>query len=292
MRIPLSQRIEEAIFNAARSAIIDGQQMASGGCINDSRLIRLKDGRQYFVKTNPQANSLPGLFRTEALALQRLAAPAVICVPRPIACDDDFIIMQAFEQGRPAPDWQEKMGRQLALLHQATQQSRFGFDCDNYLGTSQQHNGWCNDWLTFWREQRLQRQLQALLNTLSADDILIQQLDRLIAQLDTLLDHVNDPAVLLHGDLWSGNAAANEQGEPVIFDPASYYGHREAETGMMRLFGGFGPACEAAYQEVWPFAEGYERRISLYRLYHELNHLILFGSGYYPACLSTLRQLH
>ena len=92
-------------------------------------------------------------------------------------------------------------------------------------------------------------------------------------------------------DFWSGKAAANEKGEPVIFDPASYYGHREAEIGMMRLFGGFGPRCEAAYAEVWPLQDGYEQRITLYRLYHELNHLNLFGRSYYQTCLSTINSL-
>jgi protein-ribulosamine 3-kinase len=96
---------------------------------------------------------------------------------------------------------------------------------------------------------------------------------------------------LLHGDLWSGNAAADHHGKPVIFDPASYYGHREAEFGMMRLFGGFGPRVEAAYQEVWPFEPGNDERIALYRLYHELNHLNLFGAAYYGQCIDTIKAL-
>ena len=113
----------------------------------------------------------------------------------------------------------------------------------------------------------------------------------MLEKLDEILDADREPAVLLHGDLWSGNAAANENGAPVIYDPASYYGHREAEFGMMRLFGGFGPRCEAAYQEVWPFQPGHDRRIEVYRLYHQLNHLNLFGRGYYAGCLDTVRQL-
>ncbi len=110
-------------------------------------------------------------------------------------------------------------------------------------------------------------------------------------QLDELLGNADEAGVLWHGDLWSGNAAADENGEPIIFDPASYYGQREAELGMMRMFGGFGPVCEAAYQEVWPLQAGADERIKLYRLYHELNHLNLFGRTYYDSCLTTMGEL-
>jgi fructosamine-3-kinase len=145
--------------------------------------------------------------------------------------------------------------------------------------------------VTFWREQRLGWQLELFARKAGAEDPLVALGDRLLAKLDELLSGVDEPAVLLHGDLWSGNAAADENGQPIIFDPASYYGRREAEIGMMRLFGGFGPRCEAAYNESWPLADGAERRIPLYRLYHELNHLNLFGRSYYPACMATMESL-
>lgn len=145
--------------------------------------------------------------------------------------------------------------------------------------------------MSFWREQRLGLQLKRLAMITDQNDPLLVKGERLMLKLDSLLGDIDEPAVLLHGDLWSGNAAANEQGQPVIFDPASYYGHREAEIGMMRMFGGFGPRCEAAYAEVWPLEDGSEQRISLYRLYHELNHLILFGYNYYRSCLSTINSL-
>jgi fructosamine-3-kinase len=126
---------------------------------------------------------------------------------------------------------------------------------------------------------------------MGSDDPLLTLGKMLLNQLDLLLTCEDEPAVLLHGDLWSGNAAANEKGEPVIFDPASYYGHREAEIGMMRLFGGFSRECEDAYQEVWPLQLGHDRRIEVYKLYHQLNHLNLFGNSYYNACLDTVRRL-
>ena len=126
---------------------------------------------------------------------------------------------------------------------------------------------------------------------MSAQDPLLKNTENLLNKLDQLLSDVQEDAVLLHGDLWSGNAAAGESGEPIIYDPASYYGHREAEIGMMRLFGGFDAHCEAAYAEVWPLQPESEQRIALYRLYHEMNHLILFGQGYYESCLNTVKSL-
>ncbi len=288
----LQSRIEAAITSSTnQKAEFADSKTAYGGCINDSRIVTLKDSRQFFIKTHSQAQNFPGLFKTEFKALQLLAQAEVIHIPEPIVYGDDFIVMDVFIEGSPANDWQEQMGRDLAQLHLATKNDQYGFDCDNYLGTTKQINHWSDNWLDFWREQRLEYQLKLFAGKTNKDDQLLKAGDRLLNKLDALIGGINEPAVLLHGDLWSGNAAANEQGEPVIFDPASYYGHREAEIGMMRMFGGFGPRCEAAYAEVWPIEEGAEQRISLYRLYHELNHLNLFGNSYYQSCLSTMNSL-
>lgn len=284
--------IEAAITTASGStAKLKQSQTAYGGCINDSRVITLEDGRQYFLKMHQRAKNLPGLFKGEFEALKLIADSNSIRVPVAVAYDDEFIIMECFQPGSPADDWQEVMGRQLAQLHQATQQERFGFEFDNYIGTSPQPNQWMNDWTAFWRDQRLGWQLELFSRKASPDDPLIKLCEQLLKRLDELLADINEAAVLLHGDLWSGNAASDEQGQPIIFDPASYYGHREAEIGMMRMFGGFGPVCEAAYAEVWPFQQGSEERIALYRLYHEMNHLNLFGQAYYQSCLNMIKTL-
>jgi len=288
----LQTRIEVAITSMTnQTAEITQSKSAQGGCIHDSRVVELKDGRQFFIKSHPQASSMPGIFETEYMALALLIEPNVIHVPKPVAFDDDFIVMETFIKGVPASDWQEQMGHRLAQLHLATKTDRFGFDLDNYLGTSRQSNRWQERWLDFWREQRLGAQLKLFATKTRSDDPLLKQAKQLVNKLESLIGNIDEPAVLLHGDLWSGNAAANEQGQPVIYDPASYYGHREAEIGMMRMFGGFGPRCEAAYAEVWPLPDGHEERISLYRLYHELNHLNLFGQSYYQTCLSTIKAL-
>lgn len=286
----LQDRIAAAISDCiGKPARITSSQASSGGCINDSRVVTADDGSRFFVKTNSQAAVFPGLFESEYMALQKLRAPGVIDVPEPVACDADFIIMHAFTPGAMAVDWQEQMGSGLARLHQATCHDQFGFDRLNYIGTTAQPNDWCNNWVDFYREQRLGWQLQVFAAKTSTDDELLVLGERLMRQLDDIIGQVQEPAVLLHGDLWSGNAAANASGAPIIFDPASYYGQREAELGMMRLFGGFGTRCEAAYNEVWPLQPEADRRIAIYRLYHELNHLNLFGSGYYSSCIDTLR---
>jgi len=183
------------------------------------------------------------------------------------------------------------MGRQLALLHKSTQQKCFDFEWSKYLRATSQPNSWVDSWLDFWCEQRLGWQLELFSRKTKVSDQLLNLWDRLLAKFDDLLDEVDEPAVLIHGDLWSGNASADENGDPVIFDSACYYAHRKAEIGMMRLFGGFGPRCETAYQEVWPLQAGVEQRITLYHLYHELNHLNLLGRSYYHDCVSTMRQL-
>ena len=284
--------IEAAITAATgRESRCKSYRMVTGGSINDSRIVTLEDGRDYFVKTHARAGAYPGMFTAEFEALSLLLNTATIRVPRPVTAGVDFIVLETFANGNRKPDWPELLGRQLALLHRQTCCENFGFSQDNYLGTTRQPNRWTNDWLNFWREQRLGWQLQLFAVKTDAGDPLLRLGDRLLTSLDRFLGRIEEPAVLLHGDLWSGNAAADENGNPIVFDPASYYGQREAEIGMMRLFGGFGPRCEAAYAEVWPFQPGSEQRITLYRLYHELNHLNLFGDCYYQGCISTMKSL-
>lgn len=286
----LYSRVEAAVTEATgRPAQLADARVLRGGCINDARLLRLTDGREFFLKS--QRAPPAGMFAAEARALVLLRAPAIIRVPEPVVHGEDFLVLEALRLGPAGPHWQAHMGQRLALLHQATKHERYGFECDNYLGSTPQPNGWMDDWAAFWRERRLGWQLSLFARRADADDELLRLGGALLERVEDILGGVDEPPVLLHGDLWAGNAAADEHGEPVIFDPASYYGQREAEIAMMRLFGGFGPVCEAAYEEIWPLAADGERRILLYRLYHELNHLNLFGGGYYHSSLTTIREL-
>ena len=109
---------------------------------------------------------------------------------------------------------------------------------------------------------------------------LLSQGERLLLDLPVLFDSYQPVASLLHGDLWSGNYAYLPSGEPTLFDPAVYYGDREADLAMTELFGGFGADFYAAYNNAWPLDSGYRTRKTLYNLYHILNHFNMFGGGY------------
>jgi len=284
--------VESAIKEATgEGSRVVGTRVVPGGSINSTQIVTLKDGREYFVKSYPNEAQFPGMFEAEYKCLELLAATKTINVPRPITCKSSFIILEVFYTTDRQHDWHEKIGRQLAQLHQATQSDRFGFEMDNYLGLTPQPNSWTTDWLGFWRDQRLGWQLELYARKVEAGDRLLELGDRLMVRLNDLIGGMDEPSVLLHGDLWTGNSAADQSGEPVIYDPAGYYGHREAEFGMMRMFGGYGPRCEAAYNEVWPLQPGADERIDLYRLYHELNHLNLFGKSYYQNCIATMEKL-
>jgi len=172
------------------------------------------------------------------------------------------------------------MGRMLAALHRQSG-PRFGWHRDNYIGSTPQENGWCDDWAEFWRELRLRPQI-GLANT-NGFGLRLPDTGAL------LKNHKPQPS-LLHGDLWSGNAGFTSEG-PVVFDPAVYYGDREADLAMTELFGGFPKEFYRAYDEAYPLAEGYEKRKHLYNLYHLLNHLNLFGGSYLGQVKATLGLL-
>jgi protein-ribulosamine 3-kinase len=171
------------------------------------------------------------------------------------------------------------LGRMLAAGHRKSG-PRFGWQRDNYIGATPQQNGWCDDWGQFWIERRIGPQLElAKRNGFALP----------LPDCSVLERHRPAPA-LLHGDLWSGNAGFTAEG-PVVFDPAVYYGDREADLAMTELFGGFPREFYQAYNEAWPLDEGYPRRKHVYNLYHLLNHLNLFGGGYLGQVKATLRLL-
>jgi protein-ribulosamine 3-kinase len=171
------------------------------------------------------------------------------------------------------------LGRMLAAAHRKPG-PRFGWSRDNYIGSTPQANGWGENWAEFWRERRLRPQLE-LANS--------RGFSLEMPSLHLLQNHHPKPS-LLHGDLWSGNAGFTSEG-PVVFDPALYYGDREADLAMTELFGGFPREFYKAYNEAFPLPEGYERRKHLYNLYHLLNHLNLFGGGYLAQVKAALRLL-
>jgi len=260
-----------------------------GGCINTA--VRLLDGeRTYFVKLN-QASKL-SMFAAEMEGLHALAESHTLRVPEPlcngVANGQAYLVMEYIEMARAGRDSNVQAGRQLAEMHRTTQ-AAFGWHRDNTIGSTPQSNDVCDDWVDFWRDRRLGFQLRlAAQNGYGGG--LQQKGERLLDHLQVLIDHRPQPS-LLHGDLWGGNLAYDKAGRPVIFDPAVYYGDREADLAMTELFGGFGNAFYDAYCESWPLDPGYATRKVLYNLYHILNHLNLFGGGYLAQANGMLERL-
>jgi fructosamine-3-kinase len=171
--------------------------------------------------------------------------------------------------------WQE-MGRKLAAMHKPTSNQGFGWDINNTIGSTPQINNFSNSWIEFYTQNRLGYQFKLAKKRGGSFPLA----DKLLAAIPKLLaNHLVQPS-LLHGDLWGGNAGFTVEDEPVIFDPATYFGDREVDIAMTELFGGFPLAFYQGYEEVYPLSKGYEQRKTLYNLYHVLNHFNLFGGGY------------
>ncbi|MCG7919921.1 MAG: fructosamine kinase family protein [Candidatus Thiodiazotropha lotti] len=264
-------------------------KMIGGGCINTG--VRLNDGeRSYFVKLN--RSSLLDMFEAESEGLQALADTHTIRVPRPVCSgvsgDQSYLVMEFLEMGHGSRDGAEIAGRMLAAMHQV-EQPYFGWHRDNTIGSTHQPNQREDDWIEFWREQRLGFQLQ-LAGENGYRGSLQRRGERLLDHFHLLLDH-QPVASILHGDLWGGNLAYDRTGQPVIYDPAVYFGDREADLAMTELFGGFGNRFYDAYRESLPLSPGYSTRKVLYNLYHILNHLNLFGGGYLSQAEGMIDRL-
>jgi fructosamine-3-kinase len=251
------------------SAVVASEELG-GGCINTVRRLRLADGSSAVLKTNASAPA--GLFAREAEGLAALHLDGGPTVPEVLGAADDFLLLEDLRPASPARGYWPEFGRRLARLHRVTSE-RFGFAHDNWLGASPQPNGCMDDGWAFFAERRLRHQAR-----LAARWKLDARIERVCARLRELVPP--QPASLIHGDLWSGNAMVDAHGMPALIDPAAHHGWAEAELAMTRLFGGFPESFYAAYAEVRPLAPGFAERVDLYNLYHLLNHLVLFGASY------------
>ncbi len=265
----------------------DPPHSLGGGCINTA--VRLEQGqRRYFVKLN-RTDLLP-MFEAEAAGLEEMAETGAIRVPRPLctgtAGDQAYLVMEHIDFGGSGDS--AAAGHQLAAMHRHTT-DRFGWRMDNTIGSTPQPNAWSDDWIRFWRDRRLGFQLD-LAARHGHGGALQRRGERLLQEFPALIDHDPVPS-LIHGDLWGGNIGYDRGGNPVIYDPAVYYGDREAEIAMTELFGGPGAGFRAAYDEAWPLDPGYPVRRTLYNLYHILNHLNLFGGGYGGQALGMIDRL-
>lgn len=269
--------------------MVESVRPVSGGDINQSFIISSHHDTVYFVKLNDAA--LLSMFEQEALSLNRLFDANSFTVPKPltygIAQSYSYLVLSCHSINSDG-DY-TILGQKLADLHRHTH-SHHGWDHDNFIGTTIQKNTPCANWLDFWRDQRLLPQLE-LAYIKGYSDRLSAMADQLISELPGILDGHEPAPSLLHGDLWGGNIGFVASDQPILLDPASYYGDRETDLAMTELFGGFQAEFYTGYTETWPLPAGYGRRKPLYQLYHMLNHLNLFGSSYLGSCKRLIKDL-
>jgi fructosamine-3-kinase len=249
----------------------------AGGCIHESYRAEIR-GATRFLKTNTAGHQ--DAFAAEAdglMSLRQAGMPAPEPISHGVAGGRAYLVLEYLDLAGKR-DF-AALGRMLAASHRQPG-PRFGWHRDNYIGATPQANGWCDDWREFWLERRIKPQIElARRNGFHIE----------VPNVSFLENHAPAPS-LLHGDLWGGNAGFTAEG-PVVFDPAVYYGDREADLAMTELFGGFPTVFYRAYNQGWPLENGYERRKHMYNLYHLLNHLNLFGGGYLAQVNSALQIL-
>ncbi len=267
---------------------IKERQALSGGDTNNA--YKISDGKQsYFVKTNRKSQLF--MFEAEVVALEAIKKSKTILVPEVIATgtfgSDSYLVLSYIDmQGQPNSG---QFGHKLAELH-LSQESKFGFDVDNSIGSTPQINAWSDSWVEFWQKERLGYQIHlAKQNALSHKlyDLGLKLIDKTPYFFQT---YQPKPS-LLHGDLWSGNWSATQKGDPVIYDPASYYGDHEADLAMTELFGHPGIHFYESYKEIFPIDDGYSTRKLFYNVYHILNHANIFGGSYIQQSVNSIEQL-
>jgi len=261
----------------------------SGGSINEAFLLETNSGN-YFLKYN-HASAYPGMFEQEALGLELLLEAGEIRVPEVITSGESgnysFLLLEYLDAAGKRSDFWATFGRRLAALHRHSAET-FGLDHNNYIGSLKQYNNQHQLWTDFFREERLLVQIEMAGKSGLMSSNMRQAFENLFKRLDEIFP--KEPPSLIHGDLWSGNYMVDEKGEACIIDPAVYFGFREMDIGMSRLFGVFGNEFYEAYDEAWPMAPGWRERIEICNLYPLMVHVNLFGAGYLGSVESILRR--
>ncbi len=288
------KEIERAIKEyTGKDEVVTSTGGTSGGCINNGTEVLTDMGNSYFVKYN--FSSPPDMFLCEKNGLEEMAKSNAIRLPSVYGLGGGdnsvprFIILEYIKSGRRASDFYEDFGRKYAQMHRYTS-DKYGFYEDNYIGSTPQKNTYETNWVEFYRKHRLGFQIELARKKGLATPELNKKMDSLLDKLTQIIGGVDEPPAVLHGDLWGGNHMVGDDGHVVLIDPATYYGSREADLSMTEMFGSMPASFYNAYDNAYPLEKGYNQRKKIYQLYHYLNHLNLFGSGYLGSCLSILRQ--
>lgn len=287
------ERLRAAI-GCAVGADVTASATVHGGDVAAAYRMDLADGRRVFAKTHPSAPV--GFFTTEAAGLRWLREPGVVAVPEVLAVSDGddggpcFLVLEWIDAGAPSASTEADLGRALARLHQAAPRS-FGREDRRSTGSRGLPNEPCATWAEFYATQRLRPLARLARDGRALPHRAIDQLDAL-ADTDRLASFgaADEPPARLHGDLWAGNRLVGAGGQSWLIDPAAHGGHREFDLAMMRLFGGFGPDCFAAYAETHPLGAGWEDRVALHQIAPLVVHAIKFGGGYVAAAAAAIAR--
>lgn len=278
--LPILPAVERYLADLGDGTPIVRMNPVGGGCIHQVFQLTTEK-RAYLLKWN--LSPLEGMFEVEARGLQLLAASDAIRVPQVLAVNAQpaFILLEWIDPAGHSSGWDhERLGHQLAALHRSSAPQTYGLDHDNFIGSSPQINSWRPNWVDFFRENRLHPQVKLAMEHGYLTGAQLHKLSRICDRLDRWIDERFVLPSLLHGDLWAVNVLCDPAGQPVLIDPAVYYGDREAELAFTGLFGGFTSRFYQAYNESWPLDPGYSERRDLYNLYPLLNHLNIFGPAY------------
>ena len=260
-----------------------------GGSVNQAVSIYTNNGT-YFIKYNNTGTAV-NVFEAEANGLETLDNTNTFVVPKSIYVGNtesyDFIVMTYLDEGILKKDFWSEFGRELGRLHKNTNDN-FGFEINNFIGSLSQNNSFKSNWTEFFIENRLTPQLKMLADSTLLDAASLSVFDSLFTKLENLIP--TEKPSLLHGDLWSGNMMIGPGGQPTVFDPAVYFGHREIDIAMTKLFGGFDDEMYAAYHEYLPLEKNWESRVALFELYPLLVHANLFGGNYLAQSLQIAKR--
>jgi protein-ribulosamine 3-kinase len=289
---PTQDQIAEVLAALRRDGLEGLSSTAEVGGGSISRTLRL-DGDSGPVLLKLEVAEREDMLRAETESLAALRRTGAVAVPAVLACGTAggraYLALEWVDFGAKTQQAERNLGRALVDLHRSTA-ADFGWHRDNYIGRTPQPNERREDWSRFLRDMRLGPQLElARRNGFPREAATLGA--RLLDDLEQLLEGHSPAPSLLHGDLWGGNWGATRDGTPYLYDPAVYFGDREADLAMTRLFGGFGPDFYRAYEREWPLPAGWELRVELYNLYHVLNHFNLFGGTYASQAAGSLRRL-
>lgn len=289
-----SEKLNQRIIRILKEKISDSirletHQSVSGGDINEAFKLITTEG-DFFIKTN-KADQFPQMFEKEAKGLHLLRESGEINVPDVIAYDEAdntaFLLLEIIEPAPMKAGFWDDFGRSLARMHKHSN-DYFGLDHDNYIGSLFQSNKKHTDWISFFTEERIEVQIKMARDEGLISRGTINRFERLFQRLNEIFPA--EPPALLHGDLWNGNYMIGNDGRAYLIDPAVYYGHREMDLGMSKLFGGFNAEFYESYYDEYPLDKGWQNRVDICNLYPLMVHVNLFGGSYVYSVEGILKR--